>query len=29
LTPKAFQLERPWVSLCWSNLKAIGQSVFE
>jgi hypothetical protein len=29
LTPKAFQLERPWVSLCWSNLKAIGQSVFD
>jgi hypothetical protein len=29
LTPKAFQLERPWVSLRWSNLKAIGQSVFE
>jgi hypothetical protein len=29
LTPKAFQLERPRVSLCWSNLKAIGQSVFE
>jgi hypothetical protein len=29
LTPKALQLERPRVSLCWSNLKAIGQSVFE
>jgi hypothetical protein len=29
LTPKAFQLERPRVSLCWSNLKAIGQSIFE
>jgi hypothetical protein len=29
LTPKAFQLERPWVSLCWSNLKAIGQTVFD
>jgi hypothetical protein len=29
LTPKAFQLERPRVSLCWSNLKAIGQSVFK
>jgi hypothetical protein len=28
LTPKAFQLERPRVSLCWSNLKAIGQNLF-
>jgi hypothetical protein len=29
LIPEAFQLERPRISLCWSNLNAIGQSVFE